>query len=148
MKTSEVVDQQVAEETRAYSGTGVNNTVRFEQRIKGWSGSGFDSTWRMVEATFFESSQCATVSFECVNVKNRRNLRGGLGSVALDRAAAIKLARAMAPKEVGVAIDAHDQLVAALQSARNAIISTGYSTADKDAVVARVDAALAAAGAA
>jgi hypothetical protein len=39
------------------------------------------------------------------------------------------------------------QLVGALKSARNGVISTGYSTSDKDAIVARVDAALTAAGA-
>lgn len=102
--TVKPIDQKFAEEVNSYSG--ITGTVRFQQIIKGWGGSGFDSSWRMVEGTFFESSQCATLSFDCVNTRNNRNLKGGLGSVALDRDAAIKLARAIVPKEIADAIDA------------------------------------------
>ncbi|MEM8515119.1 hypothetical protein RCH14_004479 [Massilia sp. MP_M2] len=105
MTSTPVIDQKHAEEvTHRHANPG--STVRFEQHIKGWSGSGFDASFRMTEGTFFESAQCATITFECVNIKNGRNLRGGLGSISLTSDDAIKLARAIVPKEIADAIDA------------------------------------------
>jgi hypothetical protein len=104
MTTTPTIDQKHGEQVIGhYSNPG--STIRFEQRIKGWSGSGFDSSYRMAEGTFFESAQCATITFECVNVKKGRNLRGGLGSISLTSEDAIKLARAIVPKEIADAID-------------------------------------------
>lgn len=87
------IDQQVAEENRM-----IPSELRFSQVIKGWSGSGFESSCRVVSVSFLarHNPPVGQISFEAIDFTGKRRLSRG-GNLILSETDTVKFALELAP---------------------------------------------------
>lgn len=110
------MDQKVAVSTEAYDIAGER---RYEQIIKGWSGAGFDSSFRSVTGSFIHAAGVAIIKFEVVDTIGKRRY-SKMGSITLSEEDALDFARAVAPDTYSKVYKANKELAernAALLSA-------------------------------
>lgn len=89
---------------------GIYGTPRYYQIIKGWSGAGFESSYRSIEGCFVASGDVANISFDVIDTKKGRRY-SHMGSIVLSRDLAIKLAIDLLPPELkDVVIEAQKNL--------------------------------------
>lgn len=85
--------------------------VRYSQTLKGWSGAGFDSSFRVIEGGYNEKGNFTEIKFEVIDTIGKRNY-SKLGQIVLRETDAIALALAIAPPSVAKAYTANAALIA------------------------------------